>query len=104
MIDGADARAKPIGQDRTVTGSWMLESCTEPRSLTTGFSGGTSSSVRSFPSSSSASARDFRRVWEKIHVIYSDKVFFNSIKSTKVVKSGYAIFSSTSMIQILIQS
>lgn len=65
VMDGADARARPIGQPRTVTGSWMLESCTEPRSLTTGLRGDTSSPVSSFPSSSSASARDFRRVWKK---------------------------------------
>lgn len=67
VMDGADARARPIGQPRTVTGSWIFESCTEPRSLTTGFSGGASCSVRSCSSSSSASARDFNRVWQKSH-------------------------------------
>lgn len=58
----AEARARPTGHPRTVTGSWMWESCTEPRSLITGFNPGISSSARSFASSSSASARDFSTV------------------------------------------
>lgn len=59
VMDGAVARARPMGHPRTVTGSGMLESCTEPRSLITGFNSGTLSFIRSFASSSSASAKDF---------------------------------------------
>lgn len=62
VMDGAEARARPMGHPRTVTGSWMWESCTEPRSRTTGVKPGGSSSARSLASSSSASARDFNRV------------------------------------------
>ncbi len=59
VMDGAEARARPMGHPRTVTGSWVLESCTEPRSLITGFNVGTSVSTRLSASSSSASAKDF---------------------------------------------
>lgn len=62
VMEGAEARARPMGHPRTVTGSWMWESCTEPRSLITGFNPGISSSARSFASSSSASASDFSTV------------------------------------------
>lgn len=75
VMDGADARARPIGHPRTVTGSWVFESCTEPRSLSTGLSGGASSSTRSLTSSSSASARDFSSAYhKKTYVIYSHTI------------------------------
>lgn len=65
VMDGAEARARPMGHPRTVTGSWMLESCTEPRCLIMGVKSGTSSSTRSFASSSSASAKDFNSACHK---------------------------------------
>lgn len=66
VMEGAEARARPMGHPRTATGSGMMESCTEPRSLTTGFSAGASSSTRSFASSSSASAKDFKSDCKKM--------------------------------------
>lgn len=66
VMDGAEARARPMGHRCTVTGSGMVESCTEPRSLTTGVSAGVSSSTRSFASSSSASAKDFKSNCKKM--------------------------------------
>lgn len=76
VMEGAEARARarPMGHARTVTGSWMWESCTEPRSLTTGSNPGISSSARSSASSSSASARELSTVLHRngrnTHVIH----------------------------------
>lgn len=60
ITDAAEAKARPTGHPRTVTGSCRVESCTEACPLTK-FTDDTLASVRSSTSSISDSAKDFNR-------------------------------------------